>query len=55
MQSTKEVVSLSVSPSGYWMFQEVATQLNLLHNTLASPLFYQAWKNLASQLDQVRY
>lgn len=52
MQSTKEVVSLSVSPSGYWMFQEVATQLNLLHNTLASPLFYQAWKNLASQLDQ---
>ncbi|XP_076248930.1 RAD50 interactor 1 isoform X2 [Calliopsis andreniformis] len=52
MQSTKELVSLSVSPSGYSMFQELATQLNLLHSTLASPLFYQAWKNLALQLDQ---
>ncbi|KOC70466.1 RAD50-interacting protein 1 [Habropoda laboriosa] len=52
MQSTKEVVSLSVTPSGYSMFQELATQLNLLHNTLALPLFHQAWKNLASQLDQ---
>ena len=55
MQSTKEVVSLSVTPSGYSMFQELATQLNLLHNTLALPLFQQAWKNLASQFDQVRY
>ncbi|XP_061942142.1 RAD50-interacting protein 1 isoform X1 [Apis cerana] len=52
MQSTKEVVSLSVTPSGYSMFQELATQLNLLHNTLALPLFEQAWKNLASQFDQ---
>ncbi|OAD55603.1 RAD50-interacting protein 1 [Eufriesea mexicana] len=52
MQSTKEVVSLSVTPSGYSMFQELATQLNLLHNTLALPLFQQAWKNLASQFDQ---
>lgn len=55
MQSTKEVVSLSVTPTGYSMFQELATQLNLLHNTLALPLFEQAWKNLASQFDQVRY
>lgn len=55
MQSTKEIVSLSVTPSGYSMFQELATQLNLLHNTLALPLFEQAWKNLASQFDQVRY
>ncbi|XP_031369551.1 RAD50-interacting protein 1 isoform X3 [Apis dorsata] len=52
MQSTKEVVSLSVTPTGYSMFQELATQLNLLHNTLALPLFEQAWKNLASQFDQ---
>lgn len=52
MQSTKEVISLSVTPSGYSMFQELATQLNLLHNTLALPLFHQAWKNLASQFDQ---
>ncbi|KOX69007.1 RAD50-interacting protein 1 [Melipona quadrifasciata] len=52
MQSTKEVVSLSVTPSGYSMFQELATQLNLLHNTLALLLFQQAWKNLASQFDQ---
>lgn len=55
MQSTKEVISLSVTPSGYSMFQELATQLNLLHNTLALPLFHQAWKNLASQFDQVSY
>lgn len=52
MQSTKEIVSLSVTPSGYSMFQELATQLNLLHNTLALPLFQQAWKTLASQFDQ---
>lgn len=52
MQSTKELVSLSVTPSGYSMFQELATQLNLLHNTLALPLFHEAWKNLASNLDQ---
>ncbi|XP_012148254.1 RAD50 interactor 1 isoform X2 [Megachile rotundata] len=52
MQSTKEVISLSVTPSGYSMFQELATQLNLLHTTLALPLFHQAWKNLASQFDQ---
>lgn len=54
MQSAKEVVSLSVTPSGYSMFQELATQLNQLYNTLALPLFNQAWKNLALQLDQVR-
>ncbi|XP_076671394.1 RAD50 interactor 1 isoform X2 [Andrena cerasifolii] len=52
MQSAKEVVSLSVTPSGYSMFQELATQLNLLYNTLASPLFHQAWKNLAAHFDQ---
>ncbi|XP_076644100.1 RAD50 interactor 1 [Halictus rubicundus] len=52
MQSTKEVVSLSVTPSGYSMFQELATQLNQLYNTLALPLFNQAWKNLALQFDQ---
>ncbi|XP_031841131.1 RAD50 interactor 1 isoform X2 [Nomia melanderi] len=52
MQSAKEVVSLSVTPSGYSMFQELATQLNQLYNTLALPLFNQAWKNLALQLDQ---
>ncbi|CAL7948671.1 unnamed protein product [Xylocopa violacea] len=52
MPSTKEMISLSVTQSGYPMFQELATQLNLLHNRLALPLFYQAWKNLASQFDQ---
>ncbi|KZC07326.1 PREDICTED: RAD50-interacting protein 1 [Dufourea novaeangliae] len=52
MQSAKEVVSLSVTPSGYSMFQELATQLNQLYNTLALPLFNQAWKNLALQFDQ---
>ncbi|XP_043262177.1 RAD50-interacting protein 1 [Colletes gigas] len=52
MQSVKEVVSLSVTPSGYSMFQELATQLNLLYNALALPLFNQAWKSLALQFDQ---
>ncbi|XP_076179818.1 RAD50 interactor 1 [Ptiloglossa arizonensis] len=52
MQSIKEVVSLSVTPSGYSMFQELTTQLNLLYNALALPLYNQAWKNLALQFDQ---
>ncbi|XP_053982262.1 RAD50-interacting protein 1 [Hylaeus volcanicus] len=52
MQSVKEVVSLSVTSSGYSMFQELATKLNLLYDALALPLFNQAWKSLASQFDQ---
>ncbi|XP_070514096.1 RAD50-interacting protein 1 isoform X2 [Cardiocondyla obscurior] len=52
MQSSKEVASLSVTPSGCPMFQELATRLHTLHNILALPLFNQAWKNLAAQLDQ---
>lgn len=54
MQSTKEVASLSVTPSGCPMFQELTTRLHAMHNILALPLFHQAWKNLATQLDQVR-
>lgn len=53
MQSSKEVASLSVTPSGCSMFQELATRLHILHNVLALPLFNQAWKNLAAQFDQV--
>ncbi|XP_039306850.1 RAD50-interacting protein 1 isoform X1 [Solenopsis invicta] len=52
MQSSKEVASLSITPSGCPMFQELATRLHILHNVLALPLFNQAWKNLAAQLDQ---
>lgn len=54
MQSSKEVASLSVTPSGCPMFQELATRLHVLHNVLALPLFRQAWKSLAAQFDQVR-
>jgi len=53
MQSSKEVASLSMTPSGCPMFQELATRLHILHNVLALPLFNQAWKNLAAQFDQV--
>ncbi|XP_077256575.1 RAD50 interactor 1 isoform X1 [Temnothorax americanus] len=53
MQSSKEVASLSVTPSGCLMFQELATRLYTLHSVLALPLFNQAWKNLATQFDQV--
>ncbi|KAM0737544.1 RAD50-interacting protein 1 [Formica fusca] len=52
MQSSKEVSSLSVTPSGCPMFQELATRLHVLHNALALPLFNQAWKSLAVQFDQ---
>ncbi|XP_071578297.1 RAD50-interacting protein 1 isoform X2 [Temnothorax nylanderi] len=52
MQSSKEVASLSVTPSGCPMFQELATRLHTLHSVLALPLFNQAWKNLAAQFDQ---
>ncbi|KYN11646.1 RAD50-interacting protein 1, partial [Trachymyrmex cornetzi] len=52
MQSSKEVASLSMTPSGCPMFQELATRLHILHNVLALPLFNQAWKNLAAQFDQ---
>lgn len=53
MQSSKEIASLSVTPSGCPMFQELATRLHVLHNALALPLFNKAWKNLAAQFDQV--
>lgn len=53
MQPSKEVASLSVTPSGCFMFQELATRLHVLRNVLASPLFNRAWKNLAAQFDQV--
>ncbi|XP_015595516.1 RAD50-interacting protein 1 [Cephus cinctus] len=52
MQSDKEIASLSVTPSGCPMFQELAARLHALHETLALPLFNQAWRNLATQLDQ---
>lgn len=54
MQSSKEIASLSMTPSGCPMFQELAARLHILHDALALPLFHQAWKNLASQFDQVR-
>lgn len=54
MQSEKEVLSLSVTPSGCPMFQELALRLYALNEALALPLFNQAWRNLASQLDLVR-
>jgi len=53
MQSSKEVASLSVTPSGCPMFRELATRLHILYNILALPLFNQVWKNLAVQFDQV--
>jgi len=53
MQSSKEVASLSMTPSGCPMFQELATRLHILYNVLALPLFNQVWKNLAVQFDQV--
>ncbi|XP_015111807.1 RAD50-interacting protein 1 [Diachasma alloeum] len=52
MQNKKEVVSLSVTPSGCPMFQELASGLHKLHQILALELFNIAWKNLAAQLDQ---
>lgn len=52
MQSSKEIASLSVTPSGCSMFQELAARLHILHDILALPLFHQAWKSLASQFDQ---
>lgn len=54
MQSEKEVVSLSVTPSGCPMFQELALRLHALHEALALPLFNKSWRNLASQLDLVK-
>lgn len=53
MQSEKEILSLSVTPSGCSMFQELALRLHALNEALALPLFNQAWRNLASQLDLV--
>jgi len=53
MQSSKEVASLSVTPSGCPIFQELAMRLHILYNVLALPLFNQVWKNLAVQFDQV--
>ena len=53
MPSEKEVVSLSVTPSGCPMFQAIANQLHALKNALALPLFEQTWKNLATHLDKV--
>ncbi|KAI4491012.1 hypothetical protein M0802_010515 [Mischocyttarus mexicanus] len=52
MQSSKEVASLSVTPSGCPMFQELGTRLHVLHEALTLPLFHQAWKQLAFQFDQ---
>ncbi|XP_020708238.2 RAD50-interacting protein 1 isoform X2 [Athalia rosae] len=52
MQSEKDVVSLSVTSSGCPMFHELAARLHTLQEILALPLFNQAWKNLAAQLDQ---
>ncbi|XP_015512771.2 RAD50-interacting protein 1 [Neodiprion lecontei] len=52
MQSEKELASLSVTPSGCPMFQELAARLNTLQDILALPLFNKTWKNLAAQLDQ---
>ncbi|XP_058796896.1 RAD50-interacting protein 1 [Phymastichus coffea] len=52
MQSEKEVASLSVTPSGCPMFQEIVNKLHALKNALALPLFERSWKNLAKQLDQ---
>ena len=54
MQSSKEIASFSVTPSGCPMFQELAMKLHDLQEALALPLFNQAWQNLAEQLDQVR-
>ncbi|XP_043282805.1 RAD50-interacting protein 1 [Venturia canescens] len=52
MQSEKEVASLSVTPSGCPMFEELATRLHDLRDALALPIFNKAWRNLAGQLDQ---
>ncbi|KAG7210875.1 hypothetical protein KM043_012357 [Ampulex compressa] len=52
MQSSKDVASLSVTPTGCPMFQELASRLHVLHKALALPLFHQAWKSLAAQFDQ---
>ncbi|XP_020288667.1 RAD50-interacting protein 1 isoform X2 [Pseudomyrmex gracilis] len=52
MQSSKEVASLSITPSGCPMFQELAARLHNMHNALASPLFIQACKTLAAHFDQ---
>lgn len=54
MQSEKEVASLSVTPSGCPMFEELATRLHDLKDALALPIFNKAWRSLAGQLDQVR-
>lgn len=52
MQSEKEVSSLSVTPSGCPMFQELSFRLDKLNEILALTLFNRALKNLAYQLDQ---
>lgn len=53
MQSEKELSSLSLTPSGCTMFQQLSERLHQLHQNLALPLFKQAWQELASHLDQV--
>ncbi|XP_057323091.1 RAD50-interacting protein 1 [Microplitis mediator] len=52
MQSDKELASLSVTPSGCLMFEELAARLHLMNQVLSLQLFNQAWRNVASQLDQ---
>ncbi|XP_034939158.1 RAD50-interacting protein 1 [Chelonus insularis] len=52
MQNENDVISLSVTPSGCVMFEELALRLHTLHDALSLPLFNTAWRLVASQLDQ---
>ncbi|XP_074095130.1 RAD50 interactor 1 [Cotesia typhae] len=52
MQNDKEVAYLSVTPSGCVMFEELGSRLHVMNEVLSLPLFNQAWRNVASQLDQ---
>lgn len=51
MQNEKEIACLSATSSGCPMFEELAIQLHTLNDTLSQPIFYTAWRNIASQLD----
>lgn len=55
MESLKEIVRPTITPSACPMFQVLITRLHQLQELLAVSLFKQAWCLLATKLDQYLY
>jgi len=54
LPSPDEFIQLSLSPTGSAMLQAVAIGLQWLRDSLAAPLFAEAWQKFSSQIDQVQ-